>query len=113
LAEDNEDLRALLEVIAQFARTNPDLARLSDELSQPCPTVMGRAGFRGLPQVSEEATSLRWRLQHAIEQLQEVRRAHRDQPAYRRVREEIRRYLDRQLARESRWIVDAFTGPRR
>jgi len=113
LAEDNEDLRAVLDDAAAYARGHADLAELADKLAAPCPTITGPAGYRGLAQVWEEAITLRWRLQHAIEQLQAVRPAHRHEAAYGQLRDAIRGYLDRQLAREGQWITPAFTGPRR
>jgi hypothetical protein len=112
LAEDNQELRSLLDRIASYARGDAEL-KTEDELLADYPAPMGPAGYRGLAQVTEEATALRWRLQQAIERLQGVRDRCGAQPAYRRLREEIRAYLDHQLEREARWMDDAFTGPRR
>jgi len=98
LAEDNDDLRALL-------------ARLRDAVPAPVAEEVdaalawsGDGSSPTVPSLQAEARVLRGALVACINAIPD-----REHPA----RAEIRAYLQRQLDRQRPWLIDAFTGPRR
>lgn len=110
IAADTTELVALLEQARDFA------GRYDAPIADRIETGLAAAPEPALPASKAAArrwTDLRWLLTSTIEALQAMRPSHGDDLAYRALREAIRAYLDRSLARESTLITEAFTLARR
>jgi len=110
LVEDNADLHRLLGEIDDFARVSADL-EVGSRFRAAAGTIPSQTG--DLAELTEQSTILRWGLCDAIEALQGVRAERGGDPDYVALRRKIWDYHDRSLDREAKWIVPAFTGPRR
>jgi hypothetical protein len=116
LFDDNRQLREVLADVRSYleaspgGRFDPQAKEISDALTRE---HYGPGVYPSLALVTDEATDLRWALQHAIRALESARPELGEQQEYRALREEIRRYLRASLEREMAFIVPAFTGERR
>lgn len=120
LYEDNNDLRNLLGEIAEAidgALSGFPLSGLKDYChdirSSLNKTYCPPKEYQNLDHLIEEALALRGTLTRVIKALIDVEEKDAKDPNYARIREDIRKYLARQLHRESQSINGAFTGPRR
>jgi hypothetical protein len=116
LFDDNREVRAVLEGVHSYFETavggrfDAQAKEIADALTRE---HYGPGVYPSLALVTEEATDLRWALQHAIRALESARPDLGAQPDYQELRRGIRRYLRASLEREMPFIVPAFTGERR
>jgi hypothetical protein len=116
LFDDNAQLRGVLEHIRVYVdgRLDDRFAACTKEIGEALRREhYGPGVYPSLALVTEEATDLRWTLQHAIRELEAARPELGEEPEYEELRREIRRYLRASLEREMAFTVPAFTGERR
>jgi len=115
LHADNVDLRATLAEVGSYMRGADGrfaelVVEIDDVLAAPNMPV---DEYPTLAWMDDQATTLRWILQRALEALDAARADIGTNDDYATIRQRIRQYLRRSVEREGAVILPAFTGERR
>jgi len=116
LFDDNQQLREVLDHVRGYveASATSRFDSVAKEIADALERVhVGPGVYPSLELMTDEATDLRWALQHSIRALEAARPEFGEAPEYKELRVRIRRYLRASLEREMGLVVPAFTGERR